>query len=85
MTSSSTSKALGWVGSPPLPLPSRLSERQRLELAVCEVCAVAFADCRRRHEIELAEAGLRPGGTAGPSRTVEAIVRKAIGAEGDQG
>ncbi len=69
-------------GSPELSLPTRLSERERLETFVCEVCGIAFADLRSRHDIELAEAAVRPGGTAGPARTVESIARKAIEKEG---
>lgn len=66
------------VGSPPLALPSWMAARDRLELRVCGPCAIGFAEARHRHDVELAIASLRPGGTAGPSRTVETVVRKAI-------
>lgn len=67
------------AGSPPLALPDRLSERQRLETVVCPTCAVAIAELRIRHDAELAEADIRPGGTAGPGRTAGDVSRKAFG------
>lgn len=65
------------VGSRPLALPSRLSERERLELRVCRYCALAFADARKRHDVELAEGRVLPGGTSGPTDPARSMARFA--------
>jgi hypothetical protein len=69
------------LGSPPLALPERIGRRERLELRVCGPCAIGFAEARKRHEVELAEGALYPGGTAGLSRTVETVVRDFLSPE----
>jgi len=45
------------AGSPPLPLPSRMTERERLRFLLCLECMVVFAGLRYRRDAELMEAG----------------------------
>lgn len=45
------------AGSPPLPLPPRLSERERFLFVLCLDCVRLFAELRVRHEEEIFEAG----------------------------
>ena len=66
------------VGSRPLSL-SRIPADERTRILVDRECAIMFADLRRRHDIELAEAALEPGGSSGPERNVRALVRRANG------
>lgn len=44
------------AGSPPLPLPSRMTERERLLFLLCFECVRLFAELRLRHDAERAEA-----------------------------
>jgi hypothetical protein len=44
------------VGSPPLELPRRMTERERLLFVLCLECMVVFAELRYRHNGELMEA-----------------------------
>ena len=40
------------IGSEPLRLPDRMTERERYEAFVCHACAISFALLRRRVDIE---------------------------------
>lgn len=45
------------AGSPPLPLPSRMTERERLLFLLCLDCVRLFAELRLRRDAEAMEAG----------------------------